>query len=138
MTREALLDLLGTVDERSIWGCKQNHPELVVQDATMLFGLDVAQQEQLRRVLMLRGVNKWLLARRRFIDLKHHVKGLVHEFHAMDKPRGLAKRAWRELLRVYEEMQHIAKSPRWVEWGQKVHGKMRENVKEIVVRGHST
>jgi hypothetical protein len=58
----------------SIWNCQQNHPELVVQDATKAFELTPEQQEELRFILMKRGVNKWLLARHRMIKLKHRVK----------------------------------------------------------------
>jgi hypothetical protein len=99
------------------------HPELVVQDATTAFALDQAQQEELRAILLKRGINKALLERRRFIALKHKMKERVKT--------GDFRR--RSMLAVYEEMQHIAKMPRHVEWGRHVHKSMKNNEKEVRV-----
>ena len=58
------------VTQDNIWNYRQNHPELIVRDATAAFGLNEGQQEQLRAILMARGVNKWLAVRRSIISLK--------------------------------------------------------------------
>lgn len=63
----------GLVDEKTIWQSKQNHPELVVQDCKMEFGLNAEQCERLRFILLNRGINKWLYARRLFIKLKDNI-----------------------------------------------------------------
>jgi hypothetical protein len=117
-----------TVNERTIWNVRQNHPELVVRDCVAAFGLNEEQAVELRRILMFRGVNKWLLARRRFIRLKHNVKALLKEA----TPRTERHRL---LQRINEEMQRIAKMPRWVEWPQHIHRDMDRNEAECIVRG---
>jgi len=48
------------VNEKTIWSSRQNHPELVVQDSKEAFNLSEEQCEQLRFILLNRGVNKWL------------------------------------------------------------------------------
>ena len=119
------------VNPRSIWNSKQNHPELVVQDATRLFNLTPEQQEAMRFILMNRGVNKWLRNRLLFIDLKHEVKEKL-------KQVPMKSREWRLLHWVNARMQNIAKSPRWVEWGRHVHKKMPNNERELVILGNHT
>jgi SPX domain protein involved in polyphosphate accumulation len=112
----------------SIWNCQQNHPELVVQDATKAFELTPEQQEELRFILMKRGVNKWLLARHRMIKLKHRVKTALKQA-ATTKERKM-------LQRIQEELQNIAKAPRWVEWPQHRSKKMINNIKSCIERGN--
>lgn len=119
---------MSEINERTIWNSRQNHPELVVMDARAAFGLDDAQCEHLRFILMNRGVNKWLFARTRFIDLKHDFKDWLKEL-----PPGTPLH--KKVQAFNARMQHIAKCPRWVEWGTRVHRRMRENEREIVVRG---
>lgn len=116
---------------RSIWSSRQNHPELVVRDAVEAFGLSNDQAEHLRFILMNRGVNKWLLARWRFIQLKHDVKAMLKA----STPRTPHHRL---LQRINERMQHIAKAPRWVEWPRHVHRKMPNNIRKCVERGEPT
>ena len=94
---------------KTIWNCQQNHPELVVLDCKREFGLDELQCARLREILLERGVNKWLYARRLFIRLKHQVKIMVKEA----TPRTKEHQLLNELNRT---MQAIAKMPRWVEW----------------------
>ena len=102
---------------------RQNHPELVVQDARELLGLDDGQCDVLRMILLRRGVNKWLYARRRFIRLKHWMKPKV-----MTATR-------KDFQHAYEEMVHICTMPRWVEWRRHVHRDMRRNEEEATVVG---
>ena len=116
------------INERTIWNVRQNHPELVVRDCVEAFGLTEEQAGVLRQILMLRGVNKWLLARRRFIRLKHEVKDMLKA----STPRTERHRL---LQRINEQMQHIAKMPRWVEWPQQMHRHMARSEARCVVRG---
>jgi hypothetical protein len=121
------------VNEHTIWGLQQNHPELVVQDCRWEFGLTEEQCERLREILMERGVNKWLLARRQFIALKHDLKDTIRE---LQKTKSMDGRELRKtLLSVYARMQHICKMPRWVEWGKHVHKDMKKNESLVVMRG---
>jgi hypothetical protein len=118
----------GEVNERTIWGLRQNHPELVVQDIMREFSLQPCAAGRLRAILMERGVNKWLLARRRFIDLKHRLKTVVQGQGGLDRVA---------VQNLYAEMQSIAKMPRWVEWGTHAHKKMKANEADIVIKGRS-
>jgi hypothetical protein len=121
------------VNEKSIWSLKQNHPELVVQDCRREFGLTEQQCDRLREILMERGINKWLLARRQFIALKHDLKKTICE---LQKTKQADARLLRKiLLNVYGQMQHICKMPRWVEWPKQVHKHMKKNESLIVVHG---
>lgn len=123
-----------TINEKTIWCSKQNHPELVVQDCRKEFGLDVKQCEKLRFILMNRGVNKWLYARIRFISLKHDVKKMMKSavsVYSHNHP--LVK----DIKQIQETMQNIAKMPRWVEWGTHRHKHMKKNQEAIVVKGKS-
>ncbi|NUC74731.1 hypothetical protein HTZ84_20940 [Haloterrigena sp. SYSU A558-1] len=115
-------------DPESIWCCKQNHPELVVQDLAEEFGLDSEEQEFVRITLMRRGVNKWLYARRQFIQLKHEVKSLM-------KQAELGSERFELLEELNEKMQHIAKTPRWVEWPTKVHTQRKQDEEQVIIRG---
>jgi len=92
-------------NSNTIWCARQNNPELIVQDLKEEFGLNEQDCQKVRYSLLIRGVNKWLLARRQFIELKHDVKKIVSE-NPKDK----------NLLQIYMRMQNIAKAPRWVEW----------------------
>ena len=116
---------MGKIDEQSIWSSRQNHPELVVQDCRQEFGFNDEQCQKLRFIMMNRGINKWLYARRRFIHLKHQMK------------TKLQSPSRKDFLRAYELMQNICKMPRWVEWGHRAHKNMKSNEAEIMVRGKS-
>ena len=89
----------------TIWCARQNNPELVVQDLKKAFNLNEQQCQLVRYSLLIRGVNKWLYARRRFIKLKHDVKKMMNK-NPHDK----------QLQEINTRMQNIAKMPRWVEW----------------------
>lgn len=77
-----------------------------MRDISDLFSLSTEEEELVREILLIRGVNKWLYARRLFIDLKHQIKDYIKENNG--------KGDRRVLLRVYEKMQNIARTPRWV------------------------
>lgn len=120
------------INENTIWCSRQNHPELVIIDCKEAFNLTEEQCEKLRFILMNRGVNKWLYARRLFIKLKHRVKEIrKHAINEFGEKHILVK----DIKHIQEAMQNIAKAPRWVEWGKIVHKKMSNNDKEIVIKG---
>ena len=76
------------VNENTIWNMRENNPELVVRDCIKIFGFTEEQADILRYVLMVRGVNKWLLARRKFIKLKHKVKEMLNNERKKVSGRG--------------------------------------------------
>ncbi|KKL99906.1 hypothetical protein LCGC14_1809740 [marine sediment metagenome] len=120
------------VNEKTIWCSKQNHPELVIKDCIREFNLNSKQAEKLRFILMNRGINKWLLARRRFITLKHKVKDIMKESISQ---YGHKHPLVKHIKKIQAEMQNIAKLPRWIEWGVHIHRKMKANEGEIVIKG---
>jgi len=115
------------INETTIWNSKQNIPELVVQDCRIEFDLTEKECDKLRFILLNRGVNKWLYARRLFIKLKHEVKELFKKEE--DKYTKI------KLGRINEKMQNIAKLPRWIEWSAKIHKSMKNNEKDIIIKG---
>lgn len=116
------------LDPNTIWSFRQNIPELVVQDCIKEFNLDDEQAEKLRIILMARGVNKWMLARREFIDLKHQVKEMLKG--AKDD-----KKVHRVIQKIYVRMQNIARMQRWVEWPRSVTHKWKNIEKDIKKKG---
>ena len=111
-------------DPNTIWMARQNNPELVVQDLKKALGLDEQQCQIVRYSLMIRGVNKWLLARRRFIKLKHEVKDMMRENPDI-----------KLLQHINEKMQNIAKMPRWVEFPPTTTQNWRKIEEEIFIQG---
>lgn len=120
------------INENTIWSSRQNHPELIVQDCKKEFNLTSEQCDKLRFILMNRGINKWLYCRRLFIKLKHKVKNIRKK---VVKDYGHKNELVKYIKKIQEEIQNIAKTPRWVEWGTQVHKKMTQNEKEIIIRG---
>jgi len=115
------------MNEKTIWNNPQNHPELIVIDCKKELGLTNAQADKVRQILLERGVNKWLYCRYWFIDLKHEVKDMLRA----EKDKNFKNK----LRYINAKMQNIAKSPRWIEWGHHVHKKMKNNIREVVIRG---
>lgn len=118
------------LNERTIWSYRQNIPELVVQDCIKEFGLSEEQAEKLRMILLVRGVNKWLYARRKFLDLKHKTKAMLKE--AMERGD---KKEIRTIEKIYVPMQNIARLPRWIEWPKTVTRNWKKIEEEIVIKG---
>ena len=118
------------MDPKTIWNEKQDHPELIIQDAQEFLGLDKYQLEILRVILLRRGVNKWFYARWRFVQLKHQIKGML-KAEVPGTPR------YRLIQFIYMPMQHIAKMSRWVEWGNHIHKKMQNNIADCVMKGRA-
>ena len=115
------------MNEKNIWSEKQNHPELVIQDAKEEFNLTEEQTIKLRKILIRRGINKWLYCRIKFIQLKHEIKEMMKSQIDKDKKKLLEY--------INAKMQNIAKIPRYVLWGVNIHRKMKNNLKEIEVLG---
>mgnify|MGYP007072972006 CR=1 FL=1 len=105
----------------------QNQPEMVVQDLKEAFDLNEVQAEYVRYVMLKRGINKWMYARRKFIDLKHIVKRRMKQAE-IDSNRFYI---YQELN---EKMQHIAKTPRWVEWPKKIHNSLENAQDRVIVK----
>jgi hypothetical protein len=56
---------------QNIHSYKQNRPDLICKDFKKIFGIS---EKLTARILMARGVYKWLAARRDFIKLKDEIK----------------------------------------------------------------
>jgi len=111
-------------DPKTIWTARQNNPELVVRDLKEEFGLNRQECQKIRYSLLIRGVNKWLYARRKFIELKHEVKKMIS-----NNPRD------KNLKHIQEKMQNIAKMPRWVEWPPIITKNWDKINEEIFIQG---
>ena len=122
------------VNENTIWNMRENNPELVVRDCIKIFGFTEEQADILRYVLMVRGVNKWLLARRKFIKLKHKVKEMLNNERKKGRFNMNVDR-FKVLQFINTEMRHIARMPRWVQWGKSVSRNWKNVEKNIVIRG---
>lgn len=115
------------VSLKTIWNFRQNHPELVVRDLKEHLQLDEEQCDLVRKVLLARGINKWLKVRRDLIAFK---KQLKHRLKAVDAERANhPKRSprHRELtaeLKVLMETRGILKSlcmtNRWQIWPREI------------------
>jgi len=111
---------------QTIWNARQNNPELVVQDLKEEFDLDEQDCQKVRYSLLIRGVNKWLWARRQIIDLKHQVKEMV-KANPKDK----------NLLRIYMRLHEICNLPRWIEWPPMATKNWKKIAEEIYIAGES-
>ncbi len=125
------------ITPETIWMCRQNIPELIDQDAIQEFGLDEEQAERMRKILLVRGVNKWFFARRRFIDLKHQVKDMLQQarFQYEDMDMKDKKEVYKILQHINEKMQNIAKLPRWIEWGTTITHDWNKIESNIIIKG---
>ena len=96
---------------------RQNTPELVIRDARRLLDLDDNDCQVLRQILLARGINKWLKARRDIIRLKEKYKTRIKELAlSYRKYRPEDKIAMRLLQEFRACLRKICHSPRWVEW----------------------
>lgn len=120
----------------NICNFKQNNPELVVMDITKTFNLDKEGEDELRKILLARGVNKWMHCRRELISLKNcltfKAKILMSQISSLQKQKREAKDKIesfkfhdiqvrkKEELKTIEKMRKslkkICHSERWVEW----------------------
>ena len=123
-----MMPTLDTMTPTNIVSMRQNNPELIVQDCIIEFGLDEQQAERLRLILLSRGVNKWLYARRQFIKLKHEVKCRL-------KLTTIGTEQYKAYHWVNVRMQNIAKTPRWVEFPKTVTHNFRNIDSKIIIKG---
>lgn len=119
--------LFDIITPTNIWQERQNHPELVVEDARELLGLDDFGADTLRAILLRRGVNKWLYCRTLLIRHKHEMKKL---FKLLD-PKS---EAYRVAQKMYEPLHRICHMPRYILWGTHVHKKMQNNISECQIK----
>ncbi len=110
---------------------KSENPELIVIDAVAEFNLNEEQAEKLRKILMYRGVNKWLYARRLLIDFKHKVKEVLRE----ESQKSNNKEKINLLQWINAGLQNIAKQPRWIEWPQTVTHDWDKIERDIIIKG---
>jgi len=67
---------------KTINNFRQNSPELIIRDAKNFLGLNDKQCEILKNILLARGVNKWLKARRDIIKFKNEIKQEIIELQS--------------------------------------------------------
>lgn len=65
------------VDRKNIWNFKQNKPSLVVKDICLLYPL--VEEEIIYKILLSRGIFKWLSVRRKLIVLKNIWKSKINK-----------------------------------------------------------
>ena len=132
------------ITPNTIWSSRQNLPELVVRDCIKEFGLTEEQADKLRFILMNRGINKSLWARRLFIKLKHQVKERLkeeHEAYKIEKQLNMTicaltrKQLVCFLSEINAEMQHIAKMPRYIIFPKTITHNWKNIEKEIIIKG---
>lgn len=110
-------------NEKTIWNTKQNHPELIVNDLVREFG--ITDKEKVRKILLKRGVNKWMYVRYKIINLKHRMKEIVKA----------GKISFKQFLKFYAALRELCNTQRWVEWSPYIHKKMKQNVQECTLKG---
>jgi hypothetical protein len=108
------------VNQQNIWNFRQNNPELIIADARLYLGLNKEQCDLLRTILLARGVNKWLKARRDLIAYKKMVK---HQICEVQKQRSESREAFHKLkpilkllMEVRRQLKDICKTDRWQVW----------------------
>ena len=90
MSKERSLEYFGLLDPDNIWRIEQNKPSLVVRDIKHLYP-DV-DEDTIYKILLGRGVFKWLAVRRELIKLKDEIK--------------------EELTRLYKQVENMQKGTR--------------------------
>ena len=115
----------------NIQSCRQNIPELIVQDCIKEFDFNEEQAEKLRMILLVRGVNKWFYARRRLIKLRLQIKEMIK---SKDGPYG-RKDLHKVIENIYVEIQNIAKMPRWIYWPKTITHKWFNIERKIIIKG---
>lgn len=113
---------------------RQNSPELIIRDARRMLDLNEEQCEILRQIMLARGVNKWLKARRDLIKLNQRLKARIRNLHESYNSWDPSQKTALKLLNEFREsLRAICHQPRWVEWPRM--GDARKAEKRIVVKG---
>lgn len=90
MSRKRSLEYFGLLDPDNIWRIEQNKPSLVVIDIKYLYpNID---EDTIYKILLGRGVFKWLAVRRELIKFKDEIK--------------------EELTRLYKQVENMQKGTR--------------------------
>lgn len=145
------------VDKKRIYSEKQNYPELVVEDIIELMRpfigfavkgerLEEAEEDmrnQIYAILLKRGVNKWLFARKLIIRLKKKYQQKIKDLTQIlqeDKERynsgdisqlydALSNKEYWKLkgelkayMKIREELKLLCFTPRWIVWNWKKVG----------------
>jgi len=119
---------------KTINNFRQNSPELIVRDAKVLLRLDEEQCQILRKILLARGVNKWLKARRDIIRLKHEIKQQIINLNKIYEKWNPSHKATLKMLNYFrQELRKICHQPRWVEWPSLTRPNKAE--KFIIIKG---
>ena len=96
---------------------RQNTPELVIRDARRMLSLNEEQCQILRDILLARGINKWLKARRDIIRYKEKVKESIKYIQSTYKKGDVAQKATLQVLNlVRRDLRIICHQSRWVIW----------------------
>jgi len=119
---------LDEMTPENIVSYRQNNPELVIRDCIEEFGFDEKECDRMRLILMARGINKSLLARRKFIALKHEIKECMKESK-------INTVEYKIYSRLNERMQNIAKLPRWVEFPKSITHNLKNIERDIIIKG---
>lgn len=113
---------------------RQNSPELVIRDAKRMLGLNDKQCEILRQILLARGINKWLKARRDIIAFKHEIKEEIKELQFRYEKWNPVHKATLKLMNKYRQrLRKICHQERWVEWPNIANPSKAE--KQLTIKG---
>jgi len=109
---------LAMLSPKTIWNYKQNKPTLIVHD----FESHGVPAEVTYRILLTRGVFKWLSVRRDLIKLKNtwkfRITSTISKIHDAKKQKDYGRLMWlRGYLKAYEEcrgeIRALCHSERW-------------------------
>ena len=108
------------MNNQDINNMRQNHPALVVRDLE-----SYCDAEVVKKVLLMRGINKWLYVRRLLIQLKHRWKDRIDSLESeaqaakerKDYRKYLKLKGRRaELIECRQQIRALCHSPREVDW----------------------
>ncbi|MEK6878430.1 MAG: hypothetical protein AABY22_02420, partial [Nanoarchaeota archaeon] len=112
-----------------------NHPELVIRDLREYLGLDEEKLEFVRKVMLARGINKWLKVRRDLIAYKKSLRNTIKETQKelSENPSELQKIKLKERLKFTSNARGVLKglcmTERWQIWPK--NGHIREGVRSM-------
>ena len=134
MARQPLGGWENGLSPQTINSFRQNTPELILRDLQRELGLSDSERTVAQNVLMARGVNKWLKARRDIIHLSHATREAIKIKHlTYNKSDPVQKARLKMLVWFRSELRKICHQPRWVEWPKIADAGSAE--KRLVVKG---
>lgn len=111
---------------------RQNSPELVIRDAKRMLKLTDDEGEILRQILLARGINKWLKARRDIIKLKDEIKIEIKKLQQTYEKWNPEHKTRLKMLNYFRQrLRKICHQPRWVEWPQIASAEKAEKLLKI-------